>query len=686
MTANTYYFFTNTTLLLAQTAGAYGPIPKATATDPDEYRVTSLHTASSNPTAYAACDATVCVQRVSATLVNIILKPRVQPALNFAPIKYIVYKGIVASSLINGTETAAATSNDLTRVIWETQSKKNASAGTSFNPPAEALGIGMNAASGPDFADTEPIDNLFYCAGMSFQPPPVDGGASLGLFDKTGFGMEILMDGLAFHHPLSLARQQESRISVTALTGNETLAQRFDHWHAKEQVLGYMDPCAFYGSFFLAGVQAKGSGNYPFAKKSGNALYHDVLFAFAHRNMAYLDIRNEHNFSFDYFQNYGRSIVLSYDPTSTDPSPVDYYGSHWPILTLPASSFPPANTAKARNTFRIQLPVGDNPRPLLYVSQGYRDINGKGDGFPAELTSAERFYDAFEAPVGGYTTTKNRSGLTSMTFAVPNVTGQGATTPAGCYIRLKYLKQEQGVTTVPTVIRSANHLDNLVYPLDLSIPFKQGAATIRAAVYDEEIFVNAQNIPGLNCDFIGKVGIARDADNTTFYVFPTNVRTQTGPASTQVTLCGETSDAPGGYVNLIALKYPLLRVRKSSLALSATVDVPVAEFDSDGDAAAQARLTAPDFDKVLVIVVANTVYDFWKSNVPTALDRRFRSYLGVKSLQAQTDSSGVDYTSFELVVRGFALDASTGNYTVRETNTDPVDATTNIRVYANAGA
>lgn len=699
MASNEYFFFTDinqqasgasdyinvqlpaTAVLSA--AGAYGPIVPATA-GMDEYRVTSLHMATFNPMAYAACDGIVCVQRIPSTsLVNLILKPLVQPALNFAPVKYIIYKGILASSLLNDTETAAAANNDLTKAIWDVQADKNASAGTNLNPPAEALGVGL---AGTNFAGTDPIDNLFYRAGVAFQLPVVKGGWSIGQFDKTSFGIEVLMEGLGFHHPLSLARQLESKIQVTSLTGNETAAQEFDHWHAKEQVLGFMDPCAFYGSFFRAGVRAKLSGTVPFAAKAGNALYQEVLFAFANKSVAYLDIRNEHNFSFNYFKNYGKFIQLSGDPANTTPAPIDYYAGAWPILTLPASSFPATNTTRARSVFQIQLPVGDNPEPLLYVSQGYRDINSKGDGFPAELKSAERFYDKFEAPVGGYTATRNQSGLNSMRFVAPNVTGQSATTPVSCYIRLKYLKQTQGETEVPTVIKSANYLDNLFYPLEFKILFA-GAANIKSAVYDEEIYVNARTVPGLECDFIGRVGIARDQQNTTISMVPTNVRTNSARASTPVTLSAETSNSTASYVDLLAAQYPLERVRQSNLILSATETVAIAEFVSDGVAAG---VSVPDFSKLITIVVNNLTYDYWRDNAATALDQRFRTYLGVNNLQTQTDTVGTQYISFELVLRGFELDSSTSSYKVKEVNSSPpipanieaTSVTANVIVYA----
>jgi hypothetical protein len=75
MATNDYFFFVDanqqasnaTDYVNVQTAaGAYGPISPGTA-GTDEYRVTSLHTASFNPTAYVACYGMVCVQRIPST-------------------------------------------------------------------------------------------------------------------------------------------------------------------------------------------------------------------------------------------------------------------------------------------------------------------------------------------------------------------------------------------------------------------------------------------------------------------------------------------------------------------------------------------------------------------------------------------------------------------------------------------
>lgn len=230
--ATKFHFFTNADLLAPQLPSqAFGSA--GTVNGADLYRTTSLHTADPSknvdPTAYAVCAGVVCVQEISNTnypaLVNLVLRPREQPALNFVPIKYIIYKGILRSSLINGNEVAQASTNQLTQSIWKSQAKKNAAANTHAKPPAEALGVGFTAAASPQFADDQPIDNFFYQAGAQFQLQPVMGGWRIGQFDRASFGIEILLEGLGFRREISLARKLENLISVPALPAQATPAQ-----------------------------------------------------------------------------------------------------------------------------------------------------------------------------------------------------------------------------------------------------------------------------------------------------------------------------------------------------------------------------------------------------------------------------------------------------------------------------
>src|SRR4051812_39407795 len=95
-----FHFFTDTDLPLAQpSADAFGPqLPDATH---DRYRVSSMHSAASDPAAYAVCGGIICAQEIpgSPSLVNLILKPLDRPPINFVPDRYYVHRGIRRDSL-----------------------------------------------------------------------------------------------------------------------------------------------------------------------------------------------------------------------------------------------------------------------------------------------------------------------------------------------------------------------------------------------------------------------------------------------------------------------------------------------------------------------------------------------------------------------------------------------------------
>ncbi len=74
-----------------------------------------------------------------------------------------------------------------------------------------------------------------------------------------------------------------------------------------------------------------------------------------------LDIRNEHNYSLNYFKNYeittgtGQTAVTT-TKIKLGTTAIDYYRNKWPILVLQATDFP-SNTGSRRNVLRLQLPV-----------------------------------------------------------------------------------------------------------------------------------------------------------------------------------------------------------------------------------------------------------------------------------------------------------------------------------------
>src|SRR5689334_14123346 len=102
-----FYFFTDPALLDAQLAGqAFGPA--GTSAGKDLFRVTDLHTSSSNDIpAFVICDGLVCAQLDAEGTLSLILKPIEQPQFDFPFISYIIYKGIDPNSILTGGNAGA---------------------------------------------------------------------------------------------------------------------------------------------------------------------------------------------------------------------------------------------------------------------------------------------------------------------------------------------------------------------------------------------------------------------------------------------------------------------------------------------------------------------------------------------------------------------------------------------------
>jgi hypothetical protein len=670
--AATFHFFTDTNLLSPQApTDAFGSVGTDGAGH-DSYRLSSAHRATSDPTAYAVCSGIVCVQEILGTspaLVNLILKPLDRPPVNFVPVRYYIYKGIRKDSLFNGAAIAAPGTNRLTQAIWDSQNAKN----QRVNPPAttaapaEALGVNLTAASdATNYADSAPIDNLFFRTGVDAQFPVVAGGWKIGTFDKTGFGFAILLDDLGPRHELALTRSLNDYCLVATPTGMETSDQLFARRHDKEKVLRFMDPCAFYGSFYGSRIRAKTSTG-TFDVKKGDSLYTDVVARFYNKNIAWLDIRNEHNNSFNYFNNYGPQIAIAYGGT-VPPSRPDYYATGWPILKIAGSQFA-VNNAKSLNVLRVALPAGDNSRPLLYVSQGYKSTDPGPSVFPNPLTSADKITKPNIQ--GGWTD--------EVALAFPNVASSTNAQPVACYTRLKYFKSFDPSQTAPqrppTTVVATNYLDNIFYPIELQTVLV-GNSHVKSAIWDEEVYVDAMTDLGI--EFIGKVGIAVDSFNVTFFAFPSFVISNVeGGKTAPLSVVGEAFEADELYLNLLLKKFPGNGIDKSKITPTPP-EGSVSAISVIADAATDGKFTSPNFAHFVALVFDKPAYQDFVTQAAASFLAGYRVYLSVKDGVPHNNAA---YTTNEVELRGYVLTG--GAVTVAEKNTDSASGfTTNVKVYS----
>lgn len=631
-----FHFFTDIDRLGSQSAtDAFGPVSSSPDT---KFRVTSLHqpTSGSTPNAYAVCDGRLLVQDAGNNLVNLILKPNEQPPFSFPEIKFFIYRGVQKSSLVNGNDVAPSANNDLTKSIWESQQKKNASAGSSDNPPIQALGI--------DISGNGSIDEVFYRENVSYQLPLVRSGWSLGEFDSSQFGFELMVGAIGFDPALPIVRTAGNIITVTALPAQPTQAQEFEYWHDKEAILNYIDPCAFFGGFYARKLKVKYADG-SVSKKNKNEIYDDVLKGahltaatdgvFFNRNRTYLDIRNEYNHSINYFKNYGTysntDINCAFD-VDDSLTTRNYYASTWPLMIIDKGDLPATNASK-RNLIRLALPdgAGDNPCPTLYLSAGYSN-----DSYPREPKDKAKLINLNVS-----------SGFTDeVALATPNRDGQSSTTAISSYIKLKYFKRfDPDATTPPvssgTVIRASNYLDNLFAPFAMKIPFA-GTAKLKSVVYDDEFFVDAESLTG-----VFSSAKYEDHKSYSFLRLP-KVILDIVPSQV-LNLAGIKSDIYGSYLEHLSSDWEDFEIKKSFLSINQQeIDYLLAkDFSLSEEDATNQRL-----DKVISLSIPISVL---QTSVVSLFHPKARVYLALKNRQELMDDFGQPFEGFELFARGFVL-------------------------------
>ena len=656
-----FHFFTDVDALDKQDAAdAFGPVAGAAST---KFRVTSNHRplAGTSPKAYAVCDGLLLAQDAGGNLFNLILKPTEQPPFAFPKIKFFVYRGVKKGSLVSGNVVASATNNDLAKSIWDSQQARNASAGTSDTAPLEALGLDVTGGG--------PIENVFYRENVCYQLPLVRSGWSLGEFDAAQFGFEVMFETIGFDPELAIVRTPENVIEVAALPGSPTQAQEFEHWHDKEAILNYVDPCAFFGGFYFDKLRvhyADGS----VSKKKKNALYDDALKGshlsaqgdgvFFNRNRTYLDVRNEHNHSLNYFKNYGTfsntDIKLGFDANAAPPVR-NYYAGGWPLLTLDNGDLPTANTS-SKNIVRLCLPDGggENPLPTLYVSSGYLS-----ELYPRAPKDQGRLIDL--ATAAGFTS--------EVVLAIPNNGSLQSTTAVSSYIRLKYCKRLDPAAPAPassgTTVRAANYLDNLFALFDMRAP-SVGSPGAGLTVYDDERVIFVTSEPGR--DHVAKLGVAADPDYVTLLAYPVITRTAAGDAAAGgFHLSGKRRDWGNSFLEEMGSGKEGTVLLKGSLKDSGG-DIPFLRLGRGlPERRAGGGFVNPD--DFIAVTLTSGEYATLASMRQSNFSAGFRTYLGVVATN-KTDDAARPFVQLDLVLRGFhVVDGSTPTerYEVNEVST-----------------
>lgn len=531
------FFYTDIDRLDAQSpAQAFGP---DSVTPNVKYNVGSRHSysgsGSSGPNAYAVLNGTVVIRKVpgsSPALVNLILKPSVQPTVEGMPtIKYIVYRGILASSLYTssgGQDFMLPDSDPNANHLTKKMQESHANRGGVGPAPADALFLNGVPVVLPDgTTETAQTAKLFraFNAGKVFDPTidgmnqtqDVDAGNYIGRFNPVDFGIEFIQDNIGFDPDIQYAELNKKSINLPA--------------DSPEDILPFIDPCGFYGSFTEGQIyvhsNSGGSTGAPGTPVKGALeVYNTILQPFfVNCNTVLVEIRNQFNFSYDYFNEYSGSVLS--DPTanlkfSTNSAEIqtsydainynDFNGIHWPIMFVKASNFSSASNGNPKSTLCLSFAKGsnaipdENENPVIYVAQG-------------------KLKSTFKKKTGRCVLGEFGEGLINDTnFTKPikiELLNAGASAgPISCYIRIKYSKQYSMCPTPisnGSVLRSIEILDNIFCPFDMQVKNPVSTTHLQIRVFEEEIHVDALGFTGQS--HFSHQGVVRDASGTvTFFV------------------------------------------------------------------------------------------------------------------------------------------------------------------------
>lgn len=655
-----FCFFTDHNLLNVQTSNAFGPVSSNPNT---QYRLQNLHTATAPAPAYAIVQGEVLVQEVAAdpTLVNIVLRPNKQPDLDLPKIEYIVYKGILKSSLISGATIAPQSTNDLTESLWQAQLSRNLKVeeATGSNPGdtpnANCLGINYTATGTAPFLATNdtPLDNAFFNDSADFQLPTVQKGWEIGTFSATGFGILIAFERIAHPHTFGLARELDSVLSVSPLSGSPTQVETFEHNHEKEAVLSYLDDAAFFGSFFTSKLDIKTGGT--LQEKEGDDIYDLLLSKYLNKNAVYVDIRNEFNTSFDYYLNYGRNIHASFAQGAATAT-LNYYRDNWPILKLDVTDFASGNGTD-KNHINFSMPQGANDVALIYFSKAF-----KGKRKFRKLRYKKKFEQS------GFT-----SGFSQdFELITPNKAG-GTTTPIAAYYQLIYVKKQSAANVATDFSPECSHYLDFAFPiLQNAIPFKAMSGVVKYKSYDSLMYIDSFEYNGT--DYMANVCIAEDDFNITLLAPPrcylNGKNVNTNPISA---LVGEVVQNNGHFLDHLSD-----RLRKSVFAtvevtIGGLADKLVVQEERFGEFS-NSIFNSYDPEYLSIIIEKGTFNGFTAQIVASSIELKYGVWLFVDSLLHTYDGTGLPVTEITLGLSG--LEHSGGSILRK-------NLTTTVKVYAN---
>lgn len=636
-----FYFFSDIGHLKPQINNSFGPSDNISeqGIDYEQYLTTSMHTATEAIDAIAVCKGQIFIQEQSenGNLLNIIFKPTDIPPFNFPNVQYFIYKGIRKDSLIaaNNIDLVPKNTNELIDSIWKAFESSNSDG----SPSKSILGLDSSVTL---LSDMTSIENVFLTSFDKVQIWNVLPGMVLGKFDQDNIGFEIIINSQDYVPILKLTRNSKTVLKCKALSTGFLQKDFFQHWHVKEDVINFIDPCAYFASFYNDSLKVFHLGQEIVLKK--DSLYTELLDKFLNKNIAYIDIRNEFNSSLNFFKNYGVSDVdngTNLKIKKGDESAfvaVDYYKNRWPILTFDSSGFD--STSAEYQTVTLQLPDGrgDNPTPLIFFSKAYMP----DDNFPKEFEKWDMF--------------KSLSVKSNFTDGFKIGLPWKSDELLSSYTQLKYLKQfgEESLPPIlPTQIRKVDYMDAL---FSIAMNFDYLNSSYKTKVFDEHIYADVRMKK--NYDAVFSLSISFDSANVTLTANPVIINNCDSQRKI-LSIVNEHKSigVSANYLEDISVNKEGANILNMILTLNGD-DFNVLQVKPAYNDLAE-KLNIPDFRKTLGFTLTK---EEWENVVQVSSNSGFEQnypiYIMVTNKQNLEDDRDIDYTSMDLSLAGFIIDGN----------------------------
>lgn len=478
-----------------------------------------LNNGSTSFKAFAAQGGKMIIQQSADTnLVNVIIKPNSSLEIDLSPVKYYVYRGLLKSSFISGSglvpKTAPNKSEFLTRfwTEWDKYLTDNVlqdvdNSASNYAEPPSPHRIGYDSFLSTQLQDDVNIENLFsdtHPSGLISQT--VLAGEWIGDFGNDDVFFEVVTDTENFYKTydninsklvsnglvLGYLRKKEFQVEIDPnLSSLSTTLAEIQKRLLREEILSYVDPCAFYGmhSTPKIGLNAYINGNMKFVKYKN--VYDDVLVKSytANKKKVYIDVRSELGYSYNFHGNYDPVAQIQYkrdiDPDTSYTTAVCSTNG-WPIFSVESNL-----GSKRSNKLDIKLRIDDNTDPLVFV-QG--DI-------------LERVSNFLEVQSGATDWTE------SIRIEIPNDGSGSNKNNVARHVRINYFRLKNG-TSSAQVFPFESTLDSVFAPVDL--PFSIGGIDTFAKVSSSKYGI----VQNADFSYIAKAEVYKEG---MFYTFFTTI-------------------------------------------------------------------------------------------------------------------------------------------------------------------